>query len=153
VAPAAPAVSALPADNVARFPAAPRPAAPAPAIQGGVQAFLQEVERRKPHLAGYLNDAELTFADGCLTIGLPPGDRILKTRLENEANRQVTEAALAAVWGPGTSWRTVVAEGRSAAAAAAPETVKQEHPVVQTVLEIFKGRVVETVEEGSLREE
>jgi hypothetical protein len=139
-------------DNVARFPTA----APAPAIPGGVQAFLQEVERRKPHLAGYLNDADLAFAEGCLSIGLPPGDRILKARLENEANRQVIEAALAAAWGPGASWRAVLGEARRDAATdntAGPEPGRPEHPIVQTVLDIFKGRVVETVEEGSLREE
>ncbi|HVR96216.1 MAG TPA: AAA family ATPase, partial [Thermoanaerobaculia bacterium] len=152
--PADPPAAAASPDNGARPQPAPAPPRPAAAIQGGVQTFLQEVERRKPHLAGYLNDADLSFADGGLSIGIPPGDRILKARLENESNRQVIDAALAAAWGPGASWRAVMGEARPAGAAAAETAPPQEeHPIVQTVLDIFKGRVVETVEEGSLREE
>ena len=140
---------------------APAPAAPPPAPRNGsasgedhVQAFLDEVSRRKQPLAAHLSEAdEIAFADGRLTIARMPGDTWLESRLQQSANRQVIDEAVAAVWGAGTSWRTVQGEGRKAAeiqaqasAASAAGAVVSDNPTVQTVLEIFGGRV-ERVEE------
>jgi hypothetical protein len=120
-----------------------------------VQAFLDEVSRRKQPLAAHLSEAEaITFADGQLTIARMPGDTWLESRLQQSANRQVIEESLAAVWGAGTPWRTVQGDGerrrqeeeeqtRQAAATAAGLV---ENPTVQTVLDIFGGKV-ERVEE------
>ena len=112
------------------------------------------MSRRKQPLAAYLSDAdEISFADGRLTIARAPGDTWLESRLGQSANRQIIDEAVAAVWGAGTTWRTVQGEGRKAAemqaqaaAASAAGTVVSENPTVQTVLDIFGGRV-ERVEE------
>ncbi|HEX6862254.1 MAG TPA: DNA polymerase III subunit gamma/tau [Thermoanaerobaculia bacterium] len=141
-------------------PVAPPPTpAPAPRSNGAagedpVQAFLDEVSRRKQPLAAYLSDADdIRFEDGRLTIARAPGDTWLESRLGQSANRQIIDEAVAAVWGAGTTWRTVQGEGRKAAemqaqaaAASAAGAVVSENPTVQTVLDIFGGRV-ERVEE------
>jgi DNA polymerase III subunit gamma/tau len=144
-------------------PAAPvPPSSPSPPSTNGdpVQAFLDEVSRRKQPLAAHLSEAEeITFTDGQLTIARMPGDTWLESRLQQAGNRQVIEESLAAVWGGGTPWRTVQGSGerrkqeaeeqtRQAAAAAAGLV---ENPTVQTVLDIFGGKV-ERVEER-IREE
>ena len=144
--------------------AAPAPA-PAPRSNGSatgedlVQAFLDEVSRRKQPLAAYLSDAdEIRFEEGRLTIARAPGDTWLESRLTQSANRQILDEAVAAVWGEGTTWRTVQGDGRKAAemqaqvsAASAAGAVVSENPTVQTVLDIFGGRV-ERVEERSREE-
>ncbi|HWM91397.1 MAG TPA: DNA polymerase III subunit gamma/tau [Thermoanaerobaculia bacterium] len=143
---------------VATPPPAPDPA-PAPRSNGNsspeelIQAFLDEVSRRKQPLAAHLTEADgISFADGRLTIARMPGDTWLESRLQQTANRQVIDEAVAAVWGPGTTWRTVQGEGRKAAelqaaqAASAAGAVVSDNPTVQTVLDIFGGRV-ERVEE------
>lgn len=122
-----------------------------------VRTFLDEVSKRRPHLAGYLESAEeLRFEDSRLTILAPPGDGMLRSRLQQDANRQAVEESLAAVWGPGTAWR--LAEGQ-AKAPAAGETVPArtdaaaENPAVQTLLEIFGGRVETVQEHGTYTED
>jgi len=138
----------------ARPPTPPPAAAPAPRPVAGdgdlVQVFLDEVSRRKQPLAAHLSEAEeITFADGRLTVVRLPGDTWLESRLQQSGNRQVIEESLAAVWGPGTPWRTVQGEGkRSPATGAQPAAVADlvENPTVQTVLDIFGGKV-ERVEE------
>jgi DNA polymerase III subunit gamma/tau len=134
------------------------PPAPAPRSNGAgedsVQAFLDEVSRRKQPLAAYLSDAdEIRFEEGRLTIARAPGDTWLESRLTQSANRQIIDEAVAAVWGEGATWKTVQGDGRKAAemqaqvsAASAAGAVVSENPTVQTVLDIFGGRV-ERVEE------
>jgi len=140
--------------------AAPPPAPAPPRSNGGasgedlIQAFLDEVSRRKQPLAAYLSDAdEISFAEGRLTIARAPGDTWLESRLGQSANRQVIDEAVAAVWGAEATWRTVQGQGHKAAAmqaqasaASAAGAVVNENPTVQTVLDIFGGRV-ERVEE------
>jgi DNA polymerase III subunit gamma/tau len=169
--PAAPR-SAAPAARPAAPPAAPvsmpaaavsspatRPAAPAaaPAKSGDpVRAFLEEVSKRRPHLAGYLESAEeLRFDDGRLTILSTPGDAMLRSRLQQDANRQAVEESLAAVWGPGTAWRLAEGTNRAAAGEMAPARTDTavENPAVQTVLEIFGGRVEAIQEHGTYTED
>lgn len=143
--------------------AAPPPPAPAPRSNGGgedpIQAFLDEVSRRKQPLAAYLSDAdEIRFEEGRLTIARAPGDTWLESRLGQSANRQIIDEAVAAVWGEGMTWKMVQGDGRKAAelqaqasAASAAGAVVTENPTVQTVLDIFGGRV-ERVEERSREE-
>jgi DNA polymerase-3 subunit gamma/tau len=159
-APAEKAVERAPAPPPKAAPLPPPQAAPPPRSNGSassedlVQAFLDEVSRRKQPLAAYLSDAEeITFADGRLTIARAPGDTWLESRLGQSANRQILDEAVAAVWGEGTTWRTVQGEGRKAvemeaqaAAASSAGAVVSDNPTVQTVLDIFGGRV-ERVEE------
>lgn len=138
-------------------PAAPvRPPAPAPTAPAAagfsrrdpVGLFKEEVSKRRQHLAGYLDSAEdIRYEDGRLIIVAPPGDTILDSRLKQEANRQVVEEALAAIWGPGTGWQLVRGNARPSPAPAVPtarmEPGAKEHPTVQTVLQIFGGEIVE----------
>ena len=132
---------------------APRPAPVRPAAGGvdPVQAFLDEVSRRKQPLAAHLSEAEeLVYEDGRLRIAHLPGDTWLASRLQQTANQEVLEEALAAVWGPGTAWKLEEGMGRSRepeeAAPPPGAAVVVENPTVQTVLDIFGGRV-ERVEE------
>ena len=120
-----------------------------------VQAFLDEVSRRKQPLAAHLSEAEeIAFADGRLTIARMPGDTWLESRLQQAGNRQVIEESLAAVWGAGASWRTVQGDGQRSRQEAEEQTRQAavvsaglvENPTVQTVLDIFGGKV-ERVEE------
>ena len=161
---AEPARPAPPPPPPAPVAAPPPPPAPAPRSNGAsgedpVQAFLDEVSRRKQPLAAYLSDAdEIRFEEGRLTIARAPGDTWLESRLGQSANRQIIDEAVAAVWGAGTTWKLIQGDGRKAAemqaqasAASAAGAVVSENPTVQTVLDIFGGRV-ERVEERSREE-
>jgi DNA polymerase-3 subunit gamma/tau len=145
----APAASPAPATSAASA-AKASPARSAPPGDP-TRAFLEEISKRKSTLAGLLDSAEaLSFADGSLTIVAPAGDLFFSSRLSQEANRSLLEEALAAVWGPGTTWR--LAQGKERPQTAANELplagsgAIADNPTVQTMLDIFGGRV-ETVEE------
>jgi hypothetical protein len=106
------------------------------------------------------------FADGRLTILVAPGDAWLDSALRRASNREQLDRAAVRVWGEGTSWTTLegggdaeagdldAASGHPGLPAAATEGSGSparhrevaEIPAVQTVLELFHGRV-ETVEE------
>jgi DNA polymerase III subunit gamma/tau len=158
-----PAASPAPPPAPPRAEAAPRPAAPpapAPSRTGDpITAFKEEAARRKQNLGGFLDAAEdLRSEGGRMSILCPQGDTYLKGRLE--ANRAIIEEAAAAVWGPGT--RVDILESRSAlkattaTAEAKPAPVQQveQVPTIQAVLDIFKGRIIEPVEEqGSYTED
>jgi DNA polymerase III subunit gamma/tau len=135
---------------------APAPPAPPSVPRDPVRAFLEEVSKRRPHLAGYLDSAEeIRFEGGRLVIVVPPGDTMLESRLRQEANRQALEESLAVVWGPGTPW-TLAAGSKTSHPIAEPQPqgngpAAGEHPMIQTVLQIFGGEVVE--EQRSLTED
>ncbi|HYO12615.1 MAG TPA: DNA polymerase III subunit gamma/tau [Thermoanaerobaculia bacterium] len=174
---AAPPPRSAPAPVPAPRPAAPPPTvaqAPAPRPLGGpalraptppvgasvprdpVRAFIEEVSKRRPHLAGYLESAEeIRFEEGALVIVVPPEDTILESRLRQEANRQAVEESLAAVRGAATPWKLVAGAGKPSSHAAEPHAgsgpAADEHPMIQTVLQIFGGEVVE--EQRSLTED
>jgi DNA polymerase-3 subunit gamma/tau len=177
-APRAAVQAAAPARALSETPAAapaakPSPEAPAPALTARaerlerpaaspphaaafsppldpVRAFLDEVSKRRPNLAGALDSAEeLSFAEGCLTVVAPAGDTWLSPRLAQEANRTALDEALVAVWGQGSRWR--LTHGEPKVASVAPRISQErdvaDNPTVQAVLDIFGGRV-ETVEEN-----
>jgi DNA polymerase-3 subunit gamma/tau len=146
-------------------------------------AFLQEISKRKQPLAAHLEEAQaLDFAGGRLRILLRPGDVYLAPRLRQPANRQLIDEAVTAVWGAGATWdfseaaadgappsaagsraartgsASATAGGAAAGAAGAASTAGGaqsvvENSTVQTILDIFGGRVEEVEEHGSLREE
>jgi DNA polymerase-3 subunit gamma/tau len=145
--------------------------------------FLGEISKRKQPLAAHLEGAEdLRFEDGRLVVVLPPGDTYLGARLRQPANRQVIEEAIAKVWGPGTGWECAAGqgaaaqsarasspstassatpatpgaiglEGREAAAGTTTAVAIESNPTVQTILDIFGGRVERVEEHGSPRED
>jgi len=145
------------------------PVAPPPPAGDPVQAFLEAVSLRKAPFAALLSEADISLSERELLIAVPAEDSLLESRLQQAAYRQVVEEAIAAVWGPGMTWRTVRAAprpkpesaassassasgGAGGAAGTAAERVA-ENPQVQAVLDIFGGKV-ETVEEhGSFRED
>ncbi|HEX2251658.1 MAG TPA: hypothetical protein VHQ65_00150, partial [Thermoanaerobaculia bacterium] len=127
---------------------------------GALAAFVDEVRRAKQPLAAYLDHAELAFEDGGLVVLHDAGDQVLRSRLENPANREILDQAVRRTWGPAARW--VARAGRLAPdgdgaspeedelaaggdeAQPGPEVL--EHPTVQTVLELFGGTIA-TVEE------
>ncbi len=170
-----------PAPATATAPATAATAPPPPATatsasasasaQTQIQAFLDEVSARKQPLAAYLEHAGLAREDGRLLILLPAGDAYLGSRLRQPVNRDTISAAVAKVWGEGATWdlaESPVAKG-SAATAAGVATPRGEAaanppaplaadaaaliPAVQTLLDIFGGKVEAVEEHRSLREE
>jgi DNA polymerase III subunit gamma/tau len=118
-------------------------------------AFLDEVRRSKQPLAAHLVEAELAFAGDTLRIRHPPGDDWLPTRLSRAANRDLVTTAVERTWGAGARWRLEEGEAQAVAEEEAPEEAAvppevAEHPTVQTVLELFGGRI-DTVEEREER--
>ena len=138
----------------------PPGAAPPANDEERLLAFLQEVSKLKQPLAAHLEGAEdLRFAEGRLVIVYPPGDPWLPQKLERGSNREVLEQALARSWGAGTAFKLIEGSGQRTVAEASPglSTVKLElveaNPIIQTVLDIFGGRVAEVEEHGSLPED
>lgn len=142
-------------------PPAPEPRAP---LGGGlgeqdqIQAFLDEVSRRKQPLAALLSEADLSLLDGQLQVATSPDDGILETRLQQPANRQIVDDSAAAVWGAGAGWRLVRGGAKKAppptpAANVVSSSSIAEIPQVQAVLDIFGGRVEKIEEHGRSREE
>jgi hypothetical protein len=118
-------------------------------------ALLEEVRRRRQGLAAAVEDARPRLVDD-RTLEIPADDW-LRAKLESGANRQVLDAAVGATCGPGATWRFAEPE-RPAATAAAAEEPRGEaetltHPTVQTVLDIFGGRIERIEEHGSFRED
>jgi len=140
--------------------AASNPPAPLSVKREGdrMQAFLDEVSRIKQPLVAYLEHAEeLRFGEHGLEIVSPRGDGWLEAKLHRANNWQVLEQAAVTAWGPGTALHLIEGSG---APKAAPQVssirleMVAENPTIQTVLEIFQGRVERVEEHGSgLREE
>jgi hypothetical protein len=138
--------------------AAPKTEAPAPASapaagrpRDPVNAYREEVAKRKQNLGGFLDAAEtILYENGGVTIQYPVGDTYLRGRLE--ANRAILEEAAVVVWGTGT--RAAIMESRNAPPAAPREEKRpagsqgiEKNSAVQAVLEIFKGSQIEAVQE------
>jgi DNA polymerase-3 subunit gamma/tau len=138
--------AAGPSSAAAQVPIAPS----AGAGNDEIQAFLDEVGARKQPLAAHLEQAAaLCFEAGRLQILLPPGDVYLSSRLRQAANRDAVTEAVAKVWGAGAGWD--FAEGLPPRSAATQpdllaESAALSNPAVQTLLDIFGGKV-EAVEE------
>lgn len=140
-----------------------------------LQDFLEEVAARKQPLAAHLEQAAaLRFEAGRLLILLPAADAYLSSRLRQPANRETIAAAVAKVWGSEAGWdfaesttreaaptpvgaaATVLASsqpGAARAAAAAPASAAEQNPAVQTLLDIFQGKVEAVEEHRGSREE
>ncbi|HVR07017.1 MAG TPA: DNA polymerase III subunit gamma/tau [Thermoanaerobaculia bacterium] len=150
-------------------------------LQGdaATQHFLEEVAARKQPLAAHLEQAAiLRFEAGRLLILLPPGDAYLSSRLRQAANRETIAAAVAQTWGSDASWdfaegptpttpktpttpmpllAPTTAPGAAATASAGPQPAELSaavlSPAVQTLLDIFGGKVEAVEEHRGSREE
>jgi hypothetical protein len=146
-----------------------------------MQRFLEEVGARKQPLAAHLEQAAvLRFEAGRLLILLPPGDAYLSSRLRQPANRETIAAAVAQTWGPSASWDFIEGlapiaplgplapidplaptsppgAGGTGAALAGPQPAELSaavlNPAVQTLLDIFGGKVEAVEEHHGSREE
>jgi hypothetical protein len=145
-----------------------------------MQRFLEEVGARKQPLAAHLEQAAvLRFEAGRLLILLPPGDAYLSSRLRQPANRETIAAAVAQTWGPSASWDFIegpapiaplgplaplapsapipAGAGGTTAALAGPQPAELSaavlNPAVQTLLDIFGGKVEAVEEHHGSREE
>jgi DNA polymerase-3 subunit gamma/tau len=132
----------------------------APAHRGTIAAFLEEVTRRKPPLAARLEPRRLTFEDGRLRIALPADEL---DALERSSNPQILEECARATWGPDTAYTLEAREPEPRAGEAAPETHESAAPggaedtaedtTVQTVLDLFGGRVEAVEKPDSVSED
>jgi hypothetical protein len=114
-----------------------------------VAALLAELRRLKQPLAARLETtAALEAGAGRLVIRHVAGDADLVARLARATNRQVLDEAVRRTWGPGVTWETRADLPPAADDRAEPETAPEirDHPTVQTLLELFGGRI-ESVEE------
>ncbi|HKI85947.1 MAG TPA: hypothetical protein VKA53_04290, partial [Thermoanaerobaculia bacterium] len=161
-----------------RAPEADDPPSSPPGDASPMERFLQQVSLHKQSLAAHLSSAQaLEFSDGELRIHHARDDRWLPKTLERSTNREALAAAIESVWGKETSWRLVAVEagaGNMAVQGATPEQDQgeqetdpaaveiagglQDDPAIQTVLDIFGGRIegvdrIETPEEDQARQE
>jgi hypothetical protein len=145
---AAPPVAAAP-PAAAPSETAPRPRlVPKPGEE--VEAFLEEVSRRKANLAGLVQGlATLSYRADERALCLQPHDAFAAGSLARANNRELLEAAAAAVLGGGTSVRVLPprpADKTPAPAEVATEAARaqvRDHPLVQSVLSVFGGEVAE----------
>jgi DNA polymerase-3 subunit gamma/tau len=157
-APAAPPPRAAtpPPPAEAQRPAAPPAPAAAPRRSSDpVTAFREEVSKRRHHAGSYLDEAEsLRMEDGILEIIYPTGDNFLSSRLQ--ANLPLYKDAASAVWESDVQVRLVAGKARPVETAPAQNATPAEaadNPAVQTVLQIFGGRVEQIQEHGSFTED
>lgn len=136
-----------------------QPAGPAAAAADtDVQRFLDEVSSRRQPLAVHLAEAaSLRFAAGRLQILLSRGDAYLTTRLRQPAIRDLIAETVVKVWGAGAGWDFAEGE-RPPQETVAPPEVPIENPAlltpaVQTLLDIFGGKVEAVEEHRGSREE
>ncbi len=146
-----------------RAPAERETAAPAGSGDRRWLATLDEIGRRKPSLAEHLRLATPRFDGDRLTILVPAGDLWIGEQLQRASNRELLDSAVRTVLGDAGRWELREADGSAAAAASDGGDEAEDgnggggeplarhpdvagNPAVQTVLELFQGRV-ETVEE------
>lgn len=133
----------------------PAAAPPAPAADPAALAasLLAGVRRVKPPLAARLETAgELSVEGDRLLIRYASDDDDLRERLDSPRNRETLDQVVTATLGPGSRWQArgdlppAASNGAGATAAgdggaAAPPPQVAEHPTVQTVLQLFDGRI------------
>lgn len=121
-----------------------------------LSAVIEEIHRQRPRAASVIEETGPRLVKG-------PSGWILEVPADDwhrshiEGARKILDGALARVCGPDAVWRFAAPPERPAAAAApAEEPGRQEtltHPTVQTVLDIFGGRIEKIEEHGSMRED
>lgn len=95
--------------GIADAPASPDPA---PADSGSsdsvdmsrTPALLEILGSRRQSLAAHLRKAQMSDAEGVLTIHPSPGNTLLQRALDRKTNREVMDQAVNEVWGPNVRW-------------------------------------------------
>ncbi len=125
-----------------------------PAPVDHLERFLLELHKRRPSLAVVFDEHKPSFEDGVLLV---PRDADLDSALQRGNNRQILEEVLRTVWGSGARWRPVAGGNGNAAGEPGSEVAVANdvasHPAVQTVLEMFNGRIERIEQHGSPRED
>jgi hypothetical protein len=109
--------------------------------------FVEAVTTKKQPLGVRLQRAhDLHIENRTLVITVPRDDTSMTRTLERTSNLRVLEAALRNEWGDGMSWRLHHVDAPAPASEeetpeTAPDPTVQEDPRVQTVLDIFGGRI------------
>jgi DNA polymerase-3 subunit gamma/tau len=118
----------------------------------GVDSLLAELRRVRQPLAARLETTARVEAHGDrVVIRHAANDGDLPLRLGKPANRQALDEAVRRTWGPQAGWETrgdlpASAEPAAPDAGADANPEVRAHPTVQTLLELFGGRI-ESVEE------
>jgi DNA polymerase-3 subunit gamma/tau len=133
--------------------AAPEPvdapaAAPAsvPALTEAWAAILEWAQQRKPYLATYLADfspVEITGRD--LVIGCAAGTAVMADRIQTASNREFLETAIARQFGRPLRLKVITVQGAAVSpmpTASVSGAVPPLEPLVESVLDLFGGRVV-----------
>ena len=128
---------------------------------GRIQAFLEEVAKRKSALAARLDRTHPRIVDGVLELRIPAEDRSLARALARGANRGLLDQAVTVVWGEGQRWHPLEDHSLPAASPGGSEDVSaaaeqdealvdavQSNPTVQQVLDIFEGTVEHVERQG-----
>ncbi|HEX5758362.1 MAG TPA: DNA polymerase III subunit gamma/tau [Thermoanaerobaculia bacterium] len=116
-----------------------------------VGVLIAELEKRRPSLAAVFHEHRPRLEDDVLLV---PRDAHLETELRRGNNRQILEMVMTAVCGSGTRWQEDDGDGVSPSRPEAPPAPQVlSHPVVQTVLEIFNGRVERVEPHARARED
>ncbi|MDY7091445.1 MAG: hypothetical protein SX243_00585, partial [Acidobacteriota bacterium] len=136
------------AENAER-PTPPARRAPSKSSDDGaaIDRFLEAVTTKKQPLGVRLQGAQdLHVENRTLVISVPRDDASWPRALERNSNLKVLEAALRKEWGDGMTWRLHPVDAPAQAETekvheAAPDPTVREDPRVQTVLDIFGGRI------------
>ncbi len=131
--------------------------------------LLSAIRERRPPLVPLLRRADLSLADGMLTIGIPQGDALLASALERPANATVLDQAVETLWGPDSRWSTQSIKSASSPSSPSKRNVNNEptqdsaaprqvngshpettpvpnHPTVKALLDVFTDGTVESIE-------
>ena len=122
---------------------------PAPFMRDeNIRRFVEHVAKSKQMLAAHLEEAQdMLFEDGVLRILSPRGDGHLESAVMRSANRKVLNTAVSLVWGEDSRWHLREADGPPHPPPPTPDDPDEDrdemldHPLVQTVLEVFGGEV------------
>lgn len=125
---------------------APAAAPPSvPELTAGWAAILEWAQQRKPYLATYLADfspVEIRGRD--LVIGCAAGTALMADRIQTASNREFLETAIARQFGRPLRLKVVTVQGAAAPPkpAASVSAIPPLEPLVESVLDLFGGRVV-----------
>jgi DNA polymerase-3 subunit gamma/tau len=122
--------------------------APPRIVEGreAVERLLERLRYLKEPLAAHLSGAQsLAVTDGVLVVSTAPGDTVLERTLQRSSNRELLERTLVEMLGPGARWKVRAGDAAAEHAAGSEQDAEEDgvrnDPTVQTVLDLFGGRI------------